>query len=314
MQYKKLFSKRQKEAAKVVSLSQSARQRIWYLLRDMDPYYVENDFNNWCISWEGLENRLKREHGWQELRAYRSQSDWEEVNPKEFILKGIPRFVLDATEIFWDMLTEDKEQDFKSKANPNIYQHRLNIVFEEANLPWRMLDGRIVRLDSEWVEREISAKARELLAVGGFDGALREFIEAQSELSAGDTKSAMRAANLALESTIKAVLNVEQEKPGKLIRKLIDSGLVPDYHEGFLKAFEEHILRAVPTARNFEKGVGHGQGVIVNEPPRSLADLAVNLAGVLILYLMKRHLEMNPPTSVESKEDNKQEDDDDVPF
>jgi len=97
-----------------------------------------------------------------------------------------------------------------------------------------------------------------------------------------------------------------------LIRKLLDSGLVPEYHKGFLKAFEEHILRSVALTRNFEKGVGHGQGTDVNEPPKSLAELAVNLSGVLILYLLKRHIELYP---VEDEPETIPEiEEDDIPF
>lgn len=168
------------------------------------------------------------------------------------------------------------------------------MIFEEANLSWRMLDGRIIRIDSKWLEVEVHAKAAELLAARGFEGALAEFQQARSALSSGDTKGAINAANLTIESTMKAILGVEKEKPGTLIRKLIDSGLVPQYHEGFIKAFEEHILRAVPTARNLEKGVGHGQGIEVSDPPKSLAELAVNLTGVIVLFLLKRHFEIHP--------------------
>lgn len=286
----KVFSKRHPEAGRECFLSQAVRNRIWYVMEECDPRYDPNSINNdWTLVWDALPGRLMKEHGWQELRAYKSQSEWEVLeNAKKFVLRGIPRFVLDATELFYDLLLEDQN------ADPSRYQSKLNVIFEDANLPWRMLEGRIICVDSKWLEAEIHAKAVELLDVQGFEGALAEFQQARSDLSSGDHKGAIHAANLAFESTMKAILGVEQEKPGVLIRKLIDSGLVPDYHEGFLKAFEEHILRSVPMARNFEKGVGHGQGSDVSDPPKSLADLTVNLTGVLILYLLKRHLELHP--------------------
>lgn len=310
----KVFSKRHPEAAKEVSLSQPVRQRIWYVIEECDPHYDSNSINNdLTLSCEALPDSLKKEHGWKELRAYQSRSEWGVLkNVEEFILRGVPRFVLDATELFYDLLVEDKAHGYCSLADPSQYQGKLNVVFEDANLPWRMLEGRIIRVDSKWLEAEIHAKAAELLSVQGFEGALAEFQQARSDLSSGDYKGAMRAVNLAVESTMKAILGIDQEKPGRLIRRLIDSGLVPNYHEGFLKAFEEHILRAVPVARNLEKGVGHGQGTDINEPPRSLADLAVNLSGVLILYLLKRHLELHP-IEEEPKTEPKTEDDD-IPF
>ncbi|MEW6424641.1 MAG: abortive infection family protein [Bacillota bacterium] len=306
----KVFSKRHPEAAKEVSLRQAIRQRIWYVIEECDPYYYSNI--NWTMIWDGLPNRLMKEHGWKELRAYKSRDEWEKVDINDFILKGMPRFVLDAIELFYDLLLEDKARDYRSSADPTQYQSKLNVIFEDANLPWRMLDGRIIKVDSKWLEAEIHSKAAELLSIRGFEGALAEFQLARSDLLSGDCKGAIHAANLALESTIKAILGIEKEKPGMLIRKLIDSGLVPDYHEGFLKAFEEHILRSVSAVRNFEKGVGHGQGIDVNQPPKSLAELAVNLSGVLILYLLKRHQELHP-VQVEMGGEPEVEDDD-VPF
>lgn len=288
----KVFSKRCRELGREVVLSPSVRQRIWYTIEECDPCYDPNSINNdFTLSWDSLQDGLKKEHGWQDLRAYKSQSEWEALkNTREFILRGVPRFVLDAVEIFYDLLSEYKEH---SNADPVGYQSRVNTIFEDGNLSWRLLEGRIIKVDSVWLEAEIHAKAAELLSVNGFDGALAEFQQARSDMSSGDHKGAIHAANLALESTIKSILGVQQEKPGVLFHKLVESGFIPDYHEGFLKAFEEHIVRSVPMARNFEKGVGHGQGSDINEPPRSLSELAVNLTGVLILYLLKQHLEFH---------------------
>lgn len=307
----KVFSKRHPEVGSEVYLAPAVRQRVWYLLEEADPFYKPNSGLGWDLCYDALSDKLKKEHGWAELRAYSSREEWEEVNTKDFILRGVPRFVLDAAEIFYDLLVEETEKPYASTADPNEYQKKLNNVFDDANLPWRMLEGRIIRIDSKWLEVEIHAESVELLSVSGFEGALAEFQQARSDLSSGDHKGAIHTANLALESTIKGILNVGQEKPGVLFRKLIESGLVPDYHKGFLKAFEEQILRSVAMARNFEEGVGHGQGSNINEPPKSLADLAVNLSGVLILYLLKRHLELHP---IQDKTEVEPQEDDEIPF
>lgn len=310
----KVFSKRHPKSSRDIYLSMAVRNRIWYTIEESDCYYNPNGFNdNWTLCWDALPDRLKKEHGWQELRAYVSQSKYETLsNSKEFVLRGIARFVLDAIEMFYDLLTEDKRRNRHAPADPAAYQSKLNVVFEDGNLPWRMTEGRIIRVDSKWLEEEIHSKANELLSISGYEGALAEFQQARSDLSSGDLKGAIHAANLAMESTIKSILGVKQVKPGVLIRKLIDSGLVPDYHEGFLKAFEEHILRSVPSTRNFERGVGHGQGTDVSEPAKSLAELAVNLSGVLILYLLKRQLETHPISTIQ--EEGYQEEDDDIPL
>jgi len=290
----KVFSKRCPNAGQEVRLSKAVRGRIWYLMEECDPFYDPKGSNyEPTLCWESLEERLKKEHGWQDLRAYKSQSEWEALNnTKEFLMEGVHRFVLDAVEIFYDLLFENKEH---SKADPVIFLNKINVIFEDGNLPWRLFEGRIIKVDSMWLEAEIHTKAAEFLAVSGFDGALAEFQRARSDLTSGDNKGAINGANLALESTIKSILGIQQEKPGVLFQKLVSSGLIPEYHKDFLRAFEEHILRSVPVARNFEKGVGHGQGAEVNDTPKSLAEFAVNLSGVLMLFLLKQHLEGNPP-------------------
>lgn len=307
----KVFSKRHPEAAKKVILSQAVRQRIWYVLRDYDPYYSDNDFNDYTLSGNALPDHLMREHGWQQLRAYQSRDEWEEVTIDGFVLRGVARFVLDALELFHDQLLEYNHGRYRrSQVDVAKYQANLNAIFEEANLPWRMLEGRIIQVDSKWLEEEVLSKAAELLSVSRFEGALAEFLQARSDLSSGDFKGAINNSNLALESTMKVIVGVQEEKPGALLRKLIETRIVPDYHDGFLKAFEEHILRSVPTVRNFEKGVGHGQGKEVNEPPESLAELAVNLTGVLILYLLKRYSDLNP----DPREEVGEPAENDIPF
>jgi hypothetical protein len=131
----KVFSKRHPEAGKMVILSQSVRQRIWYAMKDCDPFYNPNGFNNdWTLCWDALPDRLKKEHGWQEFRAYKSQTEWESLDGiGSFILRGIPRFVLDCTELFYDLLVEEKNQGHISDIT--IYPSKLNVIFEDANLP-----------------------------------------------------------------------------------------------------------------------------------------------------------------------------------
>ncbi len=315
----KVFSKRHPELADDVYLKQNVRQRIWYYMEECDPFNESHGFNNnWTLCWDELPDILKTEHGWQDFRAYKSKVDFEQCEDfRDFILRGVPRFILDSCELFYDLLVNCKKERDVKFADPTHFQYKINIVFEDANLPWRLLEGRILKADSKWLEAEVHAKAVELTRITGFEGALEEFLEARSNLTAGDYKGAIHTANLALESTIKGITNIKQAKPGTLYRKLVESNLIPDYHQGFLKAFEEHILRSVPMARNFEKGVGHGQGSEISRPPRSLAELAVNLTGVMIVFLLNRYLEMHQPEidpGILEVEENIGSFDDEIPF
>lgn len=194
------------------------------------------------------------------------------------------------------------------------FNNTINTIFEDTNLPRCLVDGRILKMDSQWLENEIHAKAQELLSIHGFEGTLLEFLDARSALVLKNAEAAMRQANLALERTVKGILDIDIARPGKLFRQMIDSGIIPNYYEGFLGAFEK-ILMSVPTARNYEKGVGHGQGVEVNQPPIGLAELAVNLTGVLILYLLKQYAERVPKNETSTPvEDHDFFNEEDIPF
>jgi hypothetical protein len=119
----------------------------------------------------------------------------------------------------------------------------------------------------------------------------------------GDYAGAIQNANLAVESTIKAILGIDKAKPGELFHRIVQTGIVPEYYEGFLQAFEEKVLRSVAIIRNEELGAGHGQGMASNPIPKPLAELAVNLSAVVILFLMKAYVSSHRSTDLEPEED-----------
>lgn len=105
-------------------------------------------------------------------------------------------------------------------------------------------------------------------------------------------------------------MNIQKTKPGELYRKLIDSGIVPEYYSGFLKVFEENILRCVAIMRNEEPSVGHGRGSQDRLIPSSLAELGVHLSAVIINFLIKHHLE----SIGKGYEKEEKLDEEDIPF
>ena len=169
------------------------------------------------------------------------------------------------------------------------FQTQLNNIMEESSLPWRMANGKIFLVSSHYIE-VIRKRAFELLDVVQFHGALEEFETALVELSNKCPENAIRNANLAVESTSKEILGVGKIKPGELYHRLITSGIIPEYYKGFLEAFERNILRCVAIIRDSEQGVGHGKGSSGNTVSLELAELAVNLSGVLINFLIKQYL------------------------
>jgi len=294
-----VFSKRCKESLKKkkikVSIPRPVRQRVWLAME-----YFSDDFGeNFVV----LSRKIKSEHG-IELMAF-PDDDAKNAKPSDlegFILRGnYPPYFLDALELFYEEIYGDAKVDF---------QRAINEIMEEGNLPWRMSEGKIFPVDSHYIEEVVLRKSHELMKEAKFEGALHEFEKARTDLVCGDCHGAIQNANLAVESVIKGILDIKKAKPGELFRRLIDSQIVPEYYAGFLKAFEENILRCANIMRNEELGAGHGQGRQINEIPEELAELGVHLSGVLIHYLIKRHIANTPV----KKEEQYEISDDDLPF
>jgi len=287
-----IFSKRfanviKKEKLKV-SITLPIRIRVLKLLQRFNEttYETSDTGFNWQSSFlEQLPENIKSELGIKELLAYPENGEGS-AKPSDlegFLLRGnYPPYFFDTIELFYNIINDEKRLPFQTSFNE---------IMEENNQFWRIIDGKIFPIDSQYVEEEIIRKSCELMTSVGFQGAFTEFEKARIDIVNNDFEGAIQNANLAVESTIKSVLKISKAKPGELFRKLIDSGLIPEYYSGFLKAFEGNIVRAVNIMRNEEPGAGHGKGKETKKIPRSLAELGVNLAGVLIKYIIERHLE-----------------------
>ena len=85
----------------------------------------------------------------------------------------------------------------------------MNRIFVESQLHWRLSDDVIFQVESEYMA-EVLACASQLLVTAGFEGAKEEFQEARSFFDSQNYKGAIHHSNLALESTMKAILGIER--------------------------------------------------------------------------------------------------------
>lgn len=308
--YLPIFSKRHKERLKSgdlsVNLNSATKQRILYAMQDVDErtlHTTESGYNYESSILSDLGQKLCSEHGWPCLMSYVSGTkEMQEVKIADFIKYGAPKYIFDATELYSRALGE---------ANPP-FQNEINRIFAESRIPWRLSEHVIFQVDSEYMA-EVLASTSQLLSAQNFQGALQEFQEARSDFDSQDYKGSIHHANLALESTMKAILGIEKERPGRLIRKMVDSGIIPSYYDKFLDNFEQ-LLRTVNIARNEEKGSGHGQGAKVTQVPRHLAELVLNFCGSLVVFLVNHHIDFQPKEETSSEETSTEIPDDDIPF
>ena len=109
----------------------------------------------------------------------------------------------------------------------------LNARFREHSIGYQDLDGKLVRLDSEFVHVEMVKPALSLLNSHGFDGPAAEFIQAFDHYRHGRNKEAVAEALKAFESTMKSICAVRKwsypptATAKQLMEVIFDSGLVP---------------------------------------------------------------------------------------
>lgn len=298
-----IFSKRHYKSLKAGNLSlnidSATKQRIYYALEANNCLTWHSDisgFNSESDLISDTGHTLCAEHGWPHLKSFIPGKDkMQEVQAGAFIKYGAPHYILDFIELYSRNITPDKYD----------FQQRINDIFRDSQLPWILVDDLIFKIDSEYMS-EVLANTSHLLSTQGFEGALQEFQMSRAHYESKDFKGAIHHANQSFESTIKSILGVDKEKPGKLIRMMIDSNMVPAYYDEFLRNFE-HMLRSVNIARNEE--AGHGQGAKIKEVEPELAELVINICASLIIFLMNHYIKRSKNTNVENSIV-----DEDVPF
>ena len=218
--------------------------------------------------------------GLEKIRAFNLQGVREASGLEGLIKRSLPSEAMNMIEAFLTVVEGEPKSDC---------QHELNRLLASYQQPWRLLDGRFVKLDSAFLASEVITPTRSLLASEGFDGPLQEFEKALTAHSNGEYRDSIIYAGNAFESTLKAILDIQHAKPGELIRFIIDSGLIPDHQGAFLSTVES-LLSMVVKERS-QPGHAHGQGRSIVETDPSVAELCLHLTGTVVVFLIKRHRE-----------------------
>ena len=294
----------------VVSLPVRLRRRIWYILQEYDEAMAiqPNPFDNWTEQSSILQQmpgRLKKIYDEEDLLAFAGDDKRIPVDLEGFVRAAYPAQVLDVIEIMYHEVREDRTRNFARE---------INAAMRDEGCPWLLCDGHFFQLDSTFLEREVLARAHELMAANRFEGASQEFLEARSELRAGNAKDAIAKAQNAFESVLKTIENRSDGNASALIRCLRKTGFYDGLPDALANAFGENVLMALPFIGN--RLGRHGQGKDVVHVPLSFAKLTVHLAAAQIVFLIERYLELKPEEKREETgvEPGYSAPDDDVPF
>jgi len=286
---KVFFSKRHEEAIinkklrpSFTTKCRTSIERILDNYSEHGLYFFDDggqDYNA-NITYYKIEETLKTFYGERVLRAFNPENKLAEASLSQVIINGYPSQVLDVIEA-WFYHKPERLRECETELNDVLAIH---------DSPWRIINGEVILVDSEYLYREVQVKTINLLRENDIPGALEEYQGAISDLTSGETKDAVIKAHKSVESVMKAVLNTEEHHTfGKLLNELIKSQIIPEYYEEFLKHFEKLALGIVKE-RNLPAR-GHGQGRHSETVSPSLAEFAVNLAGSINIFITKHWIE-----------------------
>lgn len=244
--------------------------------RDPDDKWIDNS----DIMTETIED-LAAHIGWAAIPQCPDRSDSRRPL-LDVIRTGPIEHVFDAIELMHGMILSDRGEAFAI---------RLNVLFETAELPWRLFRGEVIKLDNGFVGAGDTQAALEKLAAGPFAGAAAEYGKALSELATGEAKDAIFEACKSLESTMKVLTGLEHLNADKLVKALTEQGYLDDLPESVRAGFGNAVLMCLPFLRN--KLGGHGQGSDVVTVPETYGRLALQLGAALQNFLIAKYLERN---------------------
>jgi hypothetical protein len=258
--------------------------------------------------WAGIRETLMREKGirWLGEAAYPEKAciDFLFSEETHYLL------LLDMIEIGFYLIDsefhrENAEYNLNNgniSVSPDDAIARLNEAFLRHGLGYQFVGGQLIRIDSLMTHSELVEPAISLLHDEGFEGPLREFMEAHQHYRHGQTADAIVDANNAFESTIKAICEKRGkvlaggEKPEVLIKNVLGL-IIPKYLENSLTGLRS-AMQALPSLRSNTPGAGHGAGPKAKTVLDYTAAYAIHLSAANIVYLIEayRELEKRAPT------------------
>lgn len=217
-------------------------------------------------------------------------------------------FIFSIIELQYDFLHEhikDEGQYFNPYSeqyefNPDIsdekkeFSKAINSFLDENSIPWRILDGKMIKIDAQQFECDLKLKAlaqmQELKdAEPKFQSAYTELTTAVEALENGDYQSAINNAGKSYESVLKVILGVDTGNANQLTQAYRDT-LLKEPATMQTGGFESQVMKSLPFIRN-NSGSDHGAGakeVVISKP---MAKLAVNLAAALDTYLIEEYMQ-----------------------
>ena len=158
------------------------------------------------------------------------------------------------------------------------------------------MDGKIVRIDSEYLHSEVTKPALRILHKKHYAGARQEFLSAHQHYRKGEAKEALNDCLKAFESVMKAICDKRRwtyrnDVTAKgLIDICLNKELIPSFWQSHYSALRSLLESGVPTGRN--KLSGHGQGTAPVAVPDHLAAYMLHMTASAIVFLAEAEAQL----------------------
>lgn len=263
--------------------------------------YQPNRYDSYTVTTDAL---------YEAVEVFTKHQNWGEppsnFDYTEILHKRDLHELFDIIEIQYEQLGREASE----------YQSELNNTLDEINNPFRLANGKFIKLDRQQFELDLQRKTHEKMEKLRCEEPLfqvpyQEMLEAFEKYELGDYKDCILKAEYSFESMLKVLLGdpaFSTSAANALIEAIAASDYFSDIPEDAVGIMKDKVLLSLPTVRN-KCGSGHGQGSTPSAIPKSVAGLALNLASTLNTFLIDLYLEKTSPMpTTEICED------DDLPF
>jgi hypothetical protein len=199
--------------------------------------------------------------------------------------------VLDITEIFYRYTQSLISQYFLYETELKNAIDELNYRFKENAVGYTCEGGKIIRIDSKFIHKEVIKPVINILNGKLYKGANDEFLKAHEHYRYKKYKECLNECLKAFESTMKIICDKhswnynQNDTSKKLIKICFDNDLIPSYLQAQFSSLQQLFESGIPTIRN--KNSGHGQGVEDISVSEEMASYMLHLTATNILFLVE---------------------------
>ena len=269
-------------------LPRKLRVQFNFILKDI---LYDHDSN-----YERIHEMLCRKYGELSLSSKHSLGHFDKLALEEALTKDDYNFnlVFDMMELAIKYrIDQSKNDGFYDEEIEyiNDFQKSINICFKESSVGYEMVNGQIIKKDSEVTFTEIIEPTITLTYNELFENVNMDFVNAIKEYQTGDNKDCIVKLLKAFESTLKIICNEkgweynETDRCSKLIDICFDNNLVPRDMKSEFTSLNSLLKSGIlPIRNNF---AGHGEGGEERVVEDYLARFAINITGSCILFVIE---------------------------